>query len=76
MDKATDPFDMEAFEAEFEREIIHDDDSASREILASGTPVHVVRDDTPAGHLVRIWPDGREEVVLFDRDEAIRILGA
>lgn len=76
MDEATDSFDMEAFAEEFEREIMHDDDSASREILASGHPIHVVRDDTPAGHLLRIWPDGREEIVLFDRDEAIRILGA
>lgn len=76
MDKATDAFDMEAFEEEFEREIMHDDDSASREILASGRSIHICRDDTPAGHLIRVDPDGTETLVRFDWDEAAKILGA
>lgn len=51
--------DMEAFEAEFEREIMKDDGTAAEQILASGHPIHVARDDTPAGYVIRVWPDGR-----------------
>jgi hypothetical protein len=62
--------------AEFERTALADDDSAAREILASGMPVDVARDDTPPGHVIRIYPDGREACVSVDRAEAVRILGA
>jgi hypothetical protein len=63
-----------SFEQDFERDIIMGDDSASRAILASGLPMHIARDDTPAGHVIRIYPDGREELMRVDRDEAARIL--
>jgi hypothetical protein len=61
--------------AEFERTALADDDSAAREILASGMPIHITRDDTPPGHVIRIHPDGREECVQVDLAEAARILG-
>lgn len=51
------------------------DDTAAREILASGMPIHVAKDDTPAGHVIRVHPGGREELILVDRDAAARILG-
>lgn len=64
-----------SFEQEFERDITMDDDTASSAILASGLPIHIARDDTPAGHVIRIYPDGREELMRVDLDEAARILG-
>lgn len=75
MEKILDSTAALSFEREFEREIAIDDDTASREILASGLPIHIARDDTPAGHVIRIHPDGREELILVDRDEAARVLG-
>ena len=65
----------ETFEQEFDRLIREDDDSAAREILASGMPISIARGDTPPGHVVRVYPDGREELVAVDREAAARILG-
>lgn len=76
MRKTVDSTRVLSFEQEFERDIMMDDDTASREILASGFPIHIARDDTPAGHVIRIHPDGREELVRVNRDEAKKILGA
>lgn len=56
----------EEFAAEFEREIAQDDDTASRTLLAHGRPIHIRRADTPAGHVVRRYPSGREELIRFD----------
>ena len=70
-----DHFDPEAFDAELERELAKDDDSAAREIWASGAPVHIARDDTPRGHVVRVHPDGREELVRVDREALVKLLG-
>lgn len=67
--------DHVTFEAEFDRAIAIDDDSAAARLWAAGLPVHVARADTPAGHLVCIRPDGREELVRFDWDAAAEILG-
>lgn len=75
MKTALDHCDSGRLEADFERMAIEDDDSASREILASGRPIHIARDDTPPGHVLRIHPDGREELVRVDRDAAAEILG-
>lgn len=75
MEKAVDGYRGAGFEQEFEREIAADDDTAARDILASGTAIHIAREDTPAGHVVRIAPDGREELIRIDRDEAASILG-
>jgi hypothetical protein len=47
----------------FEAEALADDDSAARAMLASGRPIHIRRPDTPAGHVIRRWPDGREQLV-------------
>ena len=60
--------------SDFDRAAVLDDDTASREILASGMPIHIARDDTPEGHVIRVHPDGREELVRFDRAAAAEIL--
>lgn len=66
----------ESLEREFERLTNDDDDSAAREIWAAGLAVPIVRDDTPAGHVIHIYPDGREELVRVDREAAANIVGA
>ena len=65
----------ETFEEEFDRLIREDDGSAADEILASGQPISIAREDTPAGHVIRLYPDGREEIARVDREAAARILG-
>jgi hypothetical protein len=74
MDKVFDRHD-DRLDTDFERMAHEDDDTAALEILAAGMPIHIVRADTPAGHVIRIHPDGREEVVRVDREAAARILG-
>lgn len=75
MEKALPGDDLMEFETEFERAIMEDDDSAARAILASGRPIHISRADTPAGHVIRIYPDGREELIRVDLEAAAEILG-
>ena len=65
----------ETFEEEFDRLIREDDGSAADEILASGQPISIAREDTPAGHVIRLYPDGHEELVRVDWDELASILG-
>lgn len=62
--------------ADFARAAALDDDTAAREILASGMPIHIARDDTPEGYVIRVFPDGHEELIKFDRAAAAKILGA
>lgn len=54
------------FEAEFDRSVRDDDDCVSKALLAAGIPIHVRRPQTPAHHVVRIYPDGREELIRVD----------
>lgn len=63
-------------EADFETMIADDDDTAGRIMLAAGIPIHVVRAETPTGYVVRVHPDGSEEVVPVDRDAAAQTLGS
>ena len=75
MERISGSHDREDLDAEFERLAFEDDDTAAREILASGHPICIARDDTPAGHVIRVYPDGREELFRVDREAAARILG-
>ena len=56
----------EQFEAEFDRNIRLDDDSEAKALLAAGRPIHICRSDTPAEHVLRVHPDGREELIHID----------
>lgn len=58
------------FATEFEREIAKEDDSASRALLAAGRPIHIRRANTPAGHVIRKHPNGQEELLRIDLQEA------
>lgn len=70
-----DPVDLTSFEREFDQEIAKDDDGAARRRLAAGRSIHVVREDTPPGHVVRVHPDGREELVRVDPEAMAARLG-
>ena len=70
-----DRIDITAFESEFEHEIAKDDDCAATRMLAAGLPIHIAREDTPPGYVVRINPDGREELVVVDRKRLADKLG-
>lgn len=54
------------FEAEFLRNVREDDGTAADAMLAAGRPIHIRREDTPPGHVIRIYPDGREELIYVD----------
>lgn len=70
-----DRVEVEAFEQQFAREIAIEDDSTAKSLLAAGRAIYVSRDDTPPGHVVRVFPDGRSELVLVDHEKAAAILG-
>ena len=70
MEKTLDNYDGSRLEADFDSLAVEEDDSAAREILASGVPIHIARDDTPPGHVIRVHPDGREEIIRVDREAA------
>jgi len=46
----------------------NDDGAAAREHLAAGFPIYYSEDDTPAGAVIKEYPDGRRELVRFDRE--------
>lgn len=54
----------------------HDDGAAAKEHLQAGFPIYYAKDDTPAGLLIKEHPNGRRELVRFNRagDEVIRAL--
>jgi hypothetical protein len=58
------------------RELERTDGSAAREQLAAGFPIYYRKDNTPPGLLIKKYPDGRRELVRFNRagDEVIRVL--
>lgn len=51
-------------------------DAPAREHLAAGRPIYYGEDDTPAGLLIKEYPDGRRELVRYHRDgdEVVRAL--
>ena len=64
----------ETFEQELDRLIREDDGSAADEILASGQPIYISHDDTPADHVIRVHPNGREELIAVDWSDIARLL--
>jgi hypothetical protein len=66
---------MNVLDEEIEAELANDDGSTTRAALASGRILHITREDTPPGHVIRVYPDGREETVHVDRDALAAVLG-
>lgn len=58
------------------RELRHGDDSAAREHLAAGRPIVYRDDDTPPGHIIQRYSDGRCELLRYEhgRDIVVRVL--
>lgn len=52
-----------AFEAEFIAALESGDDFAARELAAAGWPVYYTDEDTPAGTVIKRFPDGRRQLV-------------
>ncbi len=52
-----------AFEAEFIAALESGDDFASRELAAEGWPVYYTEENTPAGTVIKRFPDGRRQLV-------------
>ncbi len=51
-----------------EAELVEDDGEAVRAHLAAGRAIPYREEDTPAGHVIRLSPDGRRDLVRVDRD--------
>ncbi len=64
--------DIEQFAADFDRAIRQDDGSAAEAMLAAGRPVHILRNNTPPEHVLRVYPDGRVELVHVDISQIAR----
>ena len=47
-------------------DLAQDDGRAAREHLAAGFPIYFREADTPAGLVIKQYPDGRRELVTFD----------
>lgn len=43
----------------------HDDETAAREHLATGQPIVYREADTPRGHVIQRYPDGRRELLRY-----------
>ncbi len=56
------------FWAEFIPDLDSDDGAAAKAHLAAGRPVHYCDDRYPDG-VVRLWPDGRRDLVSVDFDD-------
>jgi len=55
------PSDVLAYE--FETLAACSDEDAAKTMLAKGMPAHFADEHTPPGHVMRRYPDGREELV-------------
>ena len=61
------------FRQEFEAELMAMDDAAARRHLAAGRPIYICEEDTPAGCVIKVNPDGKRQIVKHSRnyDEVI-----
>ncbi len=61
------PGEERTFWTVFEAELAHDDGQAAKDHLAAGRPIYFCEADTPEGLVIKQHPDGRRELVCFDR---------
>jgi hypothetical protein len=52
---------------------VRGDDDEARKLLASGRPIHIPHDDTPARNVIRVHPNGAEKLVQRDLEAARNI---
>jgi hypothetical protein len=70
------PAEAHTFWAEFAAELANDNGQAAKEHLQAGRAIYLCEDDTPAGLVVKEYPDGRRELVQFDQDGEKVVRGA
>lgn len=65
-------------ERDLVREFERQDSSAALENLAAGHPVVFREPHTPAGHVIRKYPNGRRELLCYENGTQIvvKVLGA
>lgn len=56
----------EALWARVERGVRNDDGAVARDHLAAGRAIYITDADTPAGQVIKLFPDGRRSFVRFD----------
>ncbi|GAA4249968.1 hypothetical protein [Azospirillum formosense] len=47
---------------------------AAREHLAAGQPIYIANDQTPANHVIRRYPDGRQELLDCSNLDELRVV--
>jgi hypothetical protein len=52
----------------FAADLDRDDGAAARAHLEAGNPIYIRTATTPAGVIEKLYPDGRRELVRFDRE--------
>lgn len=72
MTEATSDFDDDDFDAAFDRALRAPSEEAARSMLARGRYVTYLERDTPAGHVVREYPDGTRNLVRIDLPPSFR----
>lgn len=61
------------FWARFERLDPNPGAEAARERLAAGQPIYYREGDTPAGQVIKEYPDGHRELVAFEHGKERRL---
>jgi len=61
------------FAREFEASAASSEEDAAKAMLAKGMPAHFADEHTPPGHVMRRYPDGREELVRSPLNDGGRL---
>lgn len=62
------------FMAEFERDLAEENGEAAERHLAAGRSISYREPETPAGMVIREYPDGRRELLRCDPDGEFRLV--
>jgi hypothetical protein len=58
----------------FEFALAHDDGSAAKAHLAAGHPIYIGGGSDHPGQIVRLWPDGRRQLVSVDDRGSVSVI--